>query len=60
MSKKVVFYDCNISFATVKKKHFIDLKSALWTGYKPPSRKKLTKDLLDKVQQKFKNLLWRK
>lgn len=43
------FYACNISFAIVENKHFVDLISALRPGYKPPSRKNLANDLLEKV-----------
>lgn len=48
------FFGCNISFNVVESQHFKNFLKLLLPTYKPPTRKKLSTKLLDKV---YKNLL---
>lgn len=49
------FYSCNIPFNVAEQEEFLTLIEKLRPGYKPPSRKALSENLLNEVTSKLEN-----
>lgn len=47
------FYACNIPFRVSENKYFKDFIQILRPGYKPPNRKQLSRDLLNKIHDEI-------